>query len=119
MRNGIQWFSKSHCLLFMNEKQEQLISFLMNMISIYRSLSVNAIPKRAKSNLAHACPVSMRLLWERKRKGQNRMRNGINRRGFVFKIPLLTVHERETGTDDIVPNEHDQYLPFTLSPCHS
>jgi len=52
-------FSKSHCLLFMNEKQEQMISFLMNMISIYRSLSVNTVPKRAKSNLAHACPVSI------------------------------------------------------------
>ncbi len=47
------------------------------------------------------------------------MRNGINRRGLVFKIPLLTVHERETGTDDIVPNEHDLYLPFTLSQYRS
>jgi hypothetical protein len=33
------------------------------------------------------------------------MRNGINRTGLVFKIPLITIHARQKGTVDIIPNE--------------
>jgi len=29
--------------------------------------------------------------------------------GFIFKILLLTIHEQQMGTDDIVPDEHEQY----------
>ncbi len=42
---------------------------------------------------------------EQVRKGQNVMRNGINRMGLVFKIPLITIHEWQKGTVDIIPNE--------------
>jgi hypothetical protein len=33
------------------------------------------------------------------------MRNGINRTGLVFKIPLISIHARQKGTVDIIPNE--------------
>jgi hypothetical protein len=42
---------------------------------------------------------------EQVRKGQNVMRNGINRMGLVFKIPLISIHARQKGTVDFIPNE--------------
>jgi hypothetical protein len=47
------------------------------------------------------------------------MRNGINGTGLFFKIPLLTIHEWQMGTDDTVPNKHEWYLPFSLGHYHS
>jgi hypothetical protein len=47
------------------------------------------------------------------------MRDGIRRMGLVFKILLLTLYELQMGTYDIVPNEHEWYLSFTLSHYHS
>jgi hypothetical protein len=41
--------------------------------------------------------------------GQMGKRNSINRTGLVF-----TIHEWQMGTDDIIHNEHEWYLPFTL-----
>jgi hypothetical protein len=38
-------------------------------------------------------------------KGQNVMRNGINGTGLVFKILLITIHARQKGTVDFIPNE--------------
>ncbi len=35
--------------------------------------------------------------------------------GLVFKIPMITVHEQQTEMDEVVPNEHEWYLPFNLS----
>jgi hypothetical protein len=42
---------------------------------------------------------------EQVRKGQNVMRNGINRTGLVFKILLITIHARQKGTVDFIPNK--------------
>jgi len=47
------------------------------------------------------------------------MRNGINGTGLVFKIPLLTIHEWQMGTDDTIPNKPEWYLPFSLGHYHS
>ncbi len=30
------------------------------------------------------------------------MRNGINKTGLVFKVPLIIIHELQTGNVDIV-----------------
>jgi len=62
------------------------------------------------------CPLRAKEL---EGKGWNGTRNGINRMGLVFKIPLITIHEWQMETFDIVPNKHEWYLPFTLSHYHS
>jgi hypothetical protein len=41
------------------------------------------------------------------------MRNCHSGTRLVFKILLPTVHKWKMGTDDIIPNEHEWYLPFT------
>jgi hypothetical protein len=50
------------------------------------------------------------VLFERKRIGQNKMRNGISRMGLVLKLLLLAVHELQMGTNDIFPDELKQYF---------
>jgi hypothetical protein len=41
---------------------------------------------------------------QEKRMGQNRMRNGIiNGTGFVFKIPLITIHENKREMVNVIP----------------
>jgi hypothetical protein len=46
------------------------------------------------------------------------MRNGINRTGLVFKILLISIHARQKGTVDIIPNElfgiHHSLLVITI-----
>ncbi len=71
----------------------------------------------------------MRLPFEIKRTGQgrtgqirtghNRMRNGIKGTGVVFKIPVVPINEWQTEMVDIIPNNHEWYLPFTLGHYHS
>jgi hypothetical protein len=52
----------------------------------------------------------VRLSFERKRTGQNGMRNSTNRAGLVLNIPLISAHEQQTGINHTVLNDHEWYL---------
>ncbi len=47
------------------------------------------------------------------------MRIGINGTGSIWKKPLTTAHETDTGINDTIPNNHEWYLPFMIGHYHS
>jgi len=50
----------------------------------------------------------------KRKKGQNRTKNGINRIGLVLKIPFINADEWQIRINDTVLNDHERYLPLLI-----